>query len=72
VTVSIGIWTLGGHSGKWAGRIAQGRSVPAFAGTTFREWFGRRPQPEYGGAPVPLRPGTLPTTAPSSSGTITT
>jgi hypothetical protein len=50
---------LAGRAGKWAAGVAQGRSVPEFAATTFRERFGGHRQPEYGGPEVMLWPDTF-------------
>jgi Fe-S oxidoreductase len=44
---------------KWAGGIAQERSMPPFAETTFVEWFRRRPARNPGGPRVLLFPDTF-------------
>jgi FAD/FMN-containing dehydrogenase/Fe-S oxidoreductase len=50
---------LAGRAGKWMAGVAHARSAPEFAATTFREWFARRRQPEYGGPEVLLWPDTF-------------
>ena len=44
---------------KWAAGMAQQRSVPAFAGKTFRSWFSRREGGEAAGKRVILWPDTF-------------
>ena len=44
---------------KWAAGMAQQRSVPAFAGKTFRTWFSRREGGEAAGKRVILWPDTF-------------
>jgi Fe-S oxidoreductase len=50
---------LAGRAGKWMAGVAQDRSAPEFAAATFRQWFGERHQPEYGGPEVLLWPDTF-------------
>lgn len=44
---------------KWAGGIARKRTMPRFAGRTFREWFAGRRPPNRGGPRVLLWPDTF-------------
>ncbi|HVW01225.1 MAG TPA: heterodisulfide reductase-related iron-sulfur binding cluster, partial [Planctomycetaceae bacterium] len=48
-----------GHLAKWAGGIAQKRSVPKFASQTFKQWFRERPVKNADYPPVILWPDTF-------------
>ncbi|MBM7808707.1 FAD/FMN-containing dehydrogenase/Fe-S oxidoreductase [Geodermatophilus bullaregiensis] len=45
---------LGGRLARWGAGVDQRRSLPAFAGETFRAWWARRPAAADGGRPVAL------------------